>query len=338
MAKSGRFTLRAVVLAALVGLATFAASVVGPGDFSWADAWGVAWRRGEADPAGGLAHVILWELRFPRLLLVLLVGAALSVAGVVTQGLFRNPLAEPGILGVSTGAATTVIAGFALGLDESALWVSPALAGLGAGGTLAALYVLAGPRASSTLLLLTGVALSCVAGALGTCILSLSLDSWDFSRKALAWMLGSFDGRGWAHVGWGVTPIALGLVLAVTMHRSLDALYLGEDTAATLGVRPGRLRIGVAVVVALLVGTSTALVGAIGFLGLVVPHIARRLAPPGHARLIVVSALLGALLLLGVDTVTRALTPRHVAPGALTSLIGGTFFAWLLHRRRAESP
>lgn len=321
--------------AALV-MATFAAAVVGPGDYGFADVWETAWRAGAPDPAGGMAHAILWELRFPRLCLAVLVGAALSSAGAVTQGLFRNPLAEPGILGISAGAATAVIAGFALGLDETALWVTPVLAAAGACTVLVALYALAGRHASSAVLLLTGVALSCVAGALGTCILSLSLDSWDFSRKSLAWMLGSFDGRGWDHARWGALPIGAGLLAALSLHRQLDALYLGEDTAATLGVARGRLRVAVAVTVGLLVGASTALVGVIGFLGLVVPHVARRVVPPGHARLLMASALLGALLMLGVDTLTRALTPRHIAPGALTSLIGGTFFVWLLHRRRAE--
>ncbi|MEE9382938.1 MAG: iron ABC transporter permease [Nannocystaceae bacterium] len=328
---------RWAVLAGLLIALAGAATVVGPGDFGLGDVADV-FRRGLAGTPGlDRAFVILWELRFPRLVLVILVGAALAASGVVTQGMFRNPLAEPGLLGISAGAAAAVILGFAWGLDERALWVTPALAAGGASIVLALLYLLAGRQASSAVLLLTGVALSSVAGAVGTCVLSLSLDSWDFSRKALSWMLGSFDGRGWSHVGWTLPPIVTGLAVAMALHRQLDVLFLGEETAATMGLRRGRLRVLVALTVGLLVGASTAAVGVIGFIGLIVPHVARQLVPAGHARVLAASMLLGASLLVVVDTVTRAITPYHVAPGALTSLVGGSFFVWLLHRRRNEA-
>ena len=239
------------------------------------------------------------------------------------------------MLGISTGAAAAVIFGFALGLDELGLWVTPILAGLGALALLAALFGLTAHRLDLAYLLLTGVALNALAGALSTVTLALFLDRHALAQKAMVWMMGSFDGRGFATLGWASGPIIVAMAAAWALHRPLDLLALGEETAATLGVDRARLRAASAVVVGLLVGTSTAAVGVIGFVGLVVPHLARSLlgaAGHAHARLLPASMVIGAGLMLGVDTLGRALTPMFLAPGALTSLLGGVFFLWLLRR------
>jgi iron complex transport system permease protein len=324
----------ALVFAAALAL------TVGPGEFGLADVFSVLLGklRGEGlDPA---AEAILWELRLPRIALALLVGAALGCAGAVTQGLFRNPLASPGVLGISNGAAAAVVLGFAMGLDEWAMWVTPVFAGLGALLMLALLFGLTSRRQDLAYLLLTGVALNALASSTSTVILALFLDRHALAQKTMAWMLGSFDGRGFVQLGWASGPLLLGMLGAWLLHRPLDLLVLGEETAATLGVERGRLRTLAALVVGLLVGTSTAAVGVIGFVGLIVPHLARSLlgfAGHAHARLLPASMLVGAGLMLGVDTLGRALTPMFLAPGALTSLLGGVFFLWLLRRQTGES-
>lgn len=311
------------------GLWSALAAVVGPGDFDLSDVLGV-WR------GGGSRHArsILWELRTPRIGLALVVGAALGAAGAVTQGLFRNPLASPGVLALPTGSALAVVCGFALGLEQSSLAATPLLAFFGAVAFLAMIFAIAGRREDTTFLLLTGVALGALGGAATSCVLAFNLDKWDLARKAMAWMLGSFDGRGWPHLAWTAPGILVGLVAALALQRGLDLLFLGEETAATLGVEPRRFRLAAGATVALLVGAATAAVGAIVFVGLIVPHAARAIVGPMHARLIPASALLGAWLVLAVDTVGRALSPIFLAPGAVTGLLGGAFFVVLLARAR----
>ncbi len=321
----------ALALALTLAFAVLA-STVGPGDFSIAELLEV-YRGGGSPQARG----ILWELRTPRVALALAVGAALGAAGALTQGLFRNPLASPGVLALPTGSALAVVLGFALGLDAEALWVTPLLAFVGASGFLLLLFGVAGRRRDSSFLLLAGVALGALGGAAISCTLAFNLDKWDLSRRAMAWLLGSFDGRGWSHLSWSGPPILLGLMLAVALHRGLDLLFLGEDTAASLGVRQSRFRWLTAGTIALLVGAATAAVGALVFVGLIVPHVARWLVGPLHLRLIPASALLGGWLVLAIDTVGRALSPTFLAPGALTGLLGGTFFLVLLARHRGEA-
>lgn len=318
-------------------LAAGLALTVGPGEFALADVLDVLLGKLSGAALAPMAEAILWQLRLPRVLLALLVGAGLGCAGAVTQGLFRNPLASPGVLGISTGAAATVIIGFALGVDEQASWMTPVLAGAGAVGMLVLLFGLTARRRDLAYLLLTGVALNALAGSLATVTLALFLDRYALAQKAMAWMLGSFDGRGFTQLGWASGPIVLGMLAAWALHRPLDLLALGEETAATLGVDRGRLRSLAAVIVGVLVGTATAAVGVIGFVGLIVPHLARSLARGHtHARLIPASMIIGAALVLLVDTIGRALTPMFLAPGALTSLLGGVFFLWLLRRQTGE--
>lgn len=314
-------------------LAAAFALTVGPGEYGLGDVLTVIANRIRGIASAPMDEAILWQLRLPRVLLAMLVGAALGSAGAVTQGLFRNPLASPGVLGISTGAAAAVVIGFALGIDERALWISPVLAAAGAGLMLAMLFGLTMQRRDLAYLLLTGVALNALAGAVSTVTLALFVDRYALAQKAMVWMLGSFDGRGFTQLGWASGPIVLGMLAAWALHRPLDLLVLGEETAATLGVDRARLRFFGATVVGVLVGTATAAVGSIGFVGLIVPHLARSLAGQAHVRLIPASMLIGAALVLAADTLGRALSPMYLAPGAVTSLLGGVFFLWLLRRQ-----
>jgi iron complex transport system permease protein len=324
-----------VALALTLLLLVGAALVVGPGDVSFGDAMQIVGRRltgGPSDAVTPTRDALVWDLRLPRALCAAVVGAGLGAAGAVTQGLLRNPLAEPGVLGISAGAATAAVAGFALGLDTLGLWVTPALAAIGAAASfILLLWICAdSPRAST--LLLTGVALASMGGAITTLILAIGTERWDLGIKIVRWLMGSFEGRSWGHLGAAVVPTAAGLLAASWLRIDLDALALGPETAHSLGVRLQRTRVVALGCVAVLVGTATALCGVIGFVGLVVPHILRLVAGPGHGRLIPASALGGAAGLLLVDVVSRAATSVVIPPGVVTALVGGPVLVWLLRR------
>lgn len=330
-----RLALLVIAVALLSMLAT--ALVVGPGGVTPRDVLAVLTTPGVAERPPSIERTLVWDLRLPRALLVVLVGVALAMAGVVTQGLFRNPMAEPGVLGVSAGAAAAAVMGFALGLDQWGVWVSPLLAGAGALAILAVLLIIGRPAVGGfATLLLSGIALGALCSSMITLVLSLGTERWDLGLKVVRWLMGSFEGRSWTHVGVMLLTMALGVPLCGWLRLDLDALALGPTTAASLGVDVPRTQKIALLAVALLVGAATALTGVIGFVGLVVPHIARLWVGPQHRVLLPVSALLGGLLLLIVDTVSRSSSALALPPGAITSLIGAPFFLWLL-RRHGES-
>jgi iron complex transport system permease protein len=331
--------LAAIVLTAAFTALLLLALVVGPGNVTVSDALDVvATHLGLAAPAHPPAvDALVWELRLPRSLLAALIGAALGLAGAVTQGLFRNPMAEPGVLGVSAGAATFAVVGFTLGLDARGAFTVPGLAALGAGVVLLVLLGLAGDHSDTTTLLLSGIALGAMSGSLTTLLLALDTERWDLGIKVVRWLMGSFEGRSWEHLQGALLPLAAGTVLCLWLRLDLDALQLGRDTAASLGVDLVRTQRLALLAVALLVGAATALCGVIGFLGLVVPHVVRRLGGPGHARLLPLSALGGALVLLAVDVLARSFHQVVLPPGALTSLAGAPFFLWLLRHREVRA-
>jgi len=322
----------AVALALLLSLGT------GPGDIGLREAFTsigahLAHLLGLADAPAGLRDAIVWELRLPRALLAALVGAALASAGVLTQGLFRNPLADPGVLGVSAGAALAAVFGFVMGAEQHGLWVTPLLAAGGAALVLLALLGLHRAHQSLATLLLSGFALGTLCGAVATLCLSLAAQRWDLGLRVMQWSLGSFEGRTWIHLVWAVPPCAAGLALAMALRRDLDTLHLGHDTAASLGVDLVHLRRRAVLAVGLLVGAATALTGILGFVGLLVPHLARMLVGAGHRRLLPFAAGLGAALVVLVDTLARSVTSVLLAPGVVTSLLGAPLFLWLLRRR-----
>lgn len=280
----------------------------------------------------------LWTIRFPRVAMAALVGASLSTAGAVMQGVFGNPLAEPGIAGVSSGAAVGACLAIVFGLSFLGSW-TVALFAL-AGGLLAAaiVYVLSrsGGRSEVVTLILTGVAINAIAGAI---IAFLTFLGTTQSREQIVfWQLGSLNGTRWPYVAV-VAPIALiGVSAALREARSLDLLALGERSARHLGVDVERLRVRCIGLVALLTAGAVAFCGIIAFVGLVVPHLIRMLVGPGHRVLLPASALGGALLLVLADLIARTAIPYADLPlGMLTALVGGPFFLWLIHRTRRSA-
>lgn len=290
---------------------------------------------------GGDALIIL-QVRLPRLLLGLLIGAALASSGALMQGLFRNPLADPGLIGVSAGAALAAAATIVLGdrlLAPSigALPFSALPVGAFAGGliTMLGLYLIAtrGGRTSIATMLLAGVAFDALAGA-GMGLFSYLSDDRQL-RDLTFWTLGSLSGATWTKVV-AITPFVLPTLLAMPfLARGLNALSLGEAEAFHLGIPVQRVKAAAILLVAVAVGASVAAAGMIGFVGIVVPHVLRLMAGADHKVLLPASALLGAALLVSADTVARIIVaPAELPIGILTAAIGAPFFLWLLLRRQ----
>ncbi|MFI2753803.1 FecCD family ABC transporter permease [Cellulomonas sp. P22] len=278
----------------------------------------------------------LWLVRFPRITLALLVGAALGTAGALMQGVFANPLAEPGVIGVSSGAAVGACAVIVFGGALTAgPWVAVA-AFVGGLVTTFAVYALsrAGGRTEVVTLVLTGVAINAFAG--GLLAFFTFIASPAAREQIVFWQLGSLNGASWASVAIVAPLVAVGIAVALALSRRLDLLALGERAARHLGVHVERLRQGVIVLVAVLVASGVAFTGIIAFVGLVVPHLVRIVAGPGHRVLVPGSALGGALVLVVADLVARtAIANADLPLGMLTSLVGGPFFFWLLRRTRS---
>ncbi|MBT8460619.1 MAG: iron ABC transporter permease [Boseongicola sp.] len=284
--------------------------------------------------AGGPESVVMREIRLPRAVLGALVGAALGLSGAAMQGLLRNPLAEPGLIGVSATAALEAVIALQTGLAAAFALALPLFALVGAGIAVGLLLVLAGPRGTSLVLILAGIAISALAAAATSLVLNLSPNPFAAS-EIIFWLMGSLADRSWTHV-WLAGPLILigGLVLFLT-GRGLDALTLGEDAAEALGVRIAHLRLMVVAGTALVVGAATAVTGAIGFVGLVVPHILRPLIGGVPSRLLPASALGGAAMVLLADSAAQGLLPdRDLKLGVLTAFIGAPVFLHLIFRTR----
>ncbi|GAC1337533.1 MAG: iron ABC transporter permease [Acetobacteraceae bacterium] len=285
------------------------------------------------DSAGAM---ILRDLRLPRALLAVLVGGALGLCGAAMQGLLRNPLAEPGVLGVSGCAAVGAVATFYGGWSAS--WPMALPLG-GIGGAFAAvvlLYVLAGRGTGLLTLLLAGAALNSLAGALVALALNLSPSPYAL-YEILFWLMGSLTDRSMVHVGLALPGIALGTLLLLSVRPALDALSLGEDVAASLGFSMSAVRLRLVLGSALAVGAAVSVAGAIGFVGLVVPHLVRPLAGRLPGCTLAPSALGGAALLLAADIAVR-LVPSgpELKLGVLTALVGAPFFIALVLRLRSQ--
>lgn len=280
-----------------------------------------------------LARTILVELRLPRAALGVLIGAALGVSGAALQGLTRNPLASPDVLGASAGAALGAVLVAYLAAATATLAVAVG-AMAGAGLSLALLVALAGRAASTTTLVLAGVAVSALAGALTSLALSLAPSPFAL-YDALFWLFGSLADRSLAHLAAAAPFILGGTALLVATGPALDRLALGEEVAATLGVRLPRLRARILIGSTLAVGASVAVAGAIGFVGLIVPHLVRPLVGHHPGRALVPSALGGACLLTMADLLTRLAPPGpELKLGVLTTLVGAPFFLWLVLKQR----
>ncbi len=310
------------LLAALVVLLMLAGILVGPAGYGL--------------PGGDAARLILWEIRLPRTLLGGLIGAALGLAGAVLQGYLRNPLAEPGIVGVSGGASLGAVIMLHTGM-AAALPLALPLGGLiGAAASTLLVLLLAGERGGTLTLILAGVAISSVATALTTLALNLSPNPFA-AVEIVFWLMGSLSDRSLTHV-WIAAPfLVAGLVFMLTLGRALDALTLGEEAAANLGVDMRGLRLRVVAGVALSVGAASAIAGTIGFVGLIVPHMLRPLVGGAPSRLLPASLFGGAALVLTADIAIRIVAPfSDIKLGVLTALIGAPFFIWLVLKTRRE--
>lgn len=291
------------------------------------------WARGETT----LGTVVLTELRLPRALLAVLVGASLGLAGAALQGLLRNPLAEPGIIGVSACAALGAVIAFYSGWSAAVPLALPLGGVAGALLSVLLLYSLAGRSASTLTLILAGIAINSFAGAATALALNLAPNPFAVTELVF-WMMGSLADRSMLHVMLAAPLIVVGWLLLGTSGRALDALTLGEDTAASLGVRLPRLRLQLVLGSALAVGASVAIVGVVGFVGLVVPHLLRPLVGAQPSRLLPASALGGAVMVLAADISLRAVTAGpELKLGVVTALVGAPFFLWLVLRLRRET-
>lgn len=286
------------------------------------------------------AELIVRTLRLPRVLLGVIAGAGLGIAGAAMQGLMRNPLADPGLVGVSSGAALAAAAVVVLGERAlagggwSASTLLPLAAFAGAAATTAIVYVASrrNGRSSVTLMLLSGIAINAL--SLSGIGLLMFMGSDAQVRQFTFWTLGSLATATWP--GVSASAVAVGIALFALLRRAgpLDALALGEAQAAHLGVATGRLNRSCVLLIALSVGATTALTGTLGFIGLIAPHIARRLVGPSHGQLLPASALAGAALVVLADSAARTwVAPAELPIGVLTALFGAPFFIVLLRRR-----
>jgi iron complex transport system permease protein len=321
------------VLGVLVGLVSVLSLGVGTLRIAPAELWSALWS-GEPNPY----RLVLVELRVPRTLLALLVGGSLGLAGAAMQGLLRNPLAEPGVVGVSGMAAFGAVVAFYTGW--AALWDFALPIGGFAGAALgvALLQLLAGRTGSTLTLILAGIAINSLAGALTSLALNLSPNPYA-AYEILFWLMGSLADRTIEHVALAAPFMIGGWAMLISQGRALDALSLGEDAARSLGIEVARTTWIIVLGSALAVGAAVSIAGVIGFVGLVVPHILRPLVGHRPGKLLAASAFGGALLTLLADILLRSLrTGVELKIGVLTALIGAPFFLMLVLRGRRTLP
>lgn len=338
-----RVKLSLILISLLIGLAVSMtiAITLGSVDIHFATVWKIAlshlplvgdwvqvdWSKAE--------QTIIWEIRFPRVLLGAIVGAGLSVVGVAIQALVRNSLADPYILGVSSGAsvgATLVILFGAFSLyGQYALSIGAFL-----GSLLSIILIFSlsrmGGQNSAVRLLMAGIAVSAILSAV-TSLIIFSAPNEHGIRTVLFWISGSLAGAKWEYLSIPAMVVLLGMFIMTAQYRSLNAMLMGEESAGTLGVDTARFRKLLLVITALLTGVIVAISGAIGFVGLMMPHIVRVIVGSDHRRVLPVSALLGAIFLIWADVFARlSFAPEELPIGIITSLCGGPFFIWLMLR------
>lgn len=280
---------------------------------------------------GGPETLIMAELRLPRAILGLCVGAVLGLSGAVLQGYLRNPLADPTVVGVSSSAALGGVAAIFLGLSPFPL------AMLGAGAAIIILIALAGRSGGPLGFILAGMVLATLAGSLTAFLISIAPNPYATS-EIIAWLMGALTDRGWNDVAFGVPLMASGAAILLTTGRALDALTLGEDAAQSLGVHPHRLQWTIAIGVGLAVGASVAVTGVVGFVGLIVPHFIRMLVGERPSAILIPSAIGGAILTLVADSLVRLTPgPSEIRLGIAMAVLGAPFFFLLLSRIRTRA-
>jgi iron complex transport system permease protein len=325
------YPLLIAALALLAIILALASMMVGPAAAGTFELFSMM-SHGESDTA----WLIMREVRLPRTLLALMEGATLGLGGAVLQGLLRNPLADPAVIGVSSGASLFAVLSLYTGLSIAFPLALPIAAIIGALICVMLLLALAG-RGSMLTLILAGVAVAHLTTSLSYLALNLSPNPYA-SAEIVFWMMGSVTDRSLDHILLAGPLMALGWLMIAWPARSLDALSLGEEAASSLGVNVRRTRLLVVAGVAISCGAGTAVTGGIGFVGLVVPHLLRRLVGYSPSRLLLASALGGASLLVAADLAVRliAVNRGELQLGVVTALIGSPFFLWLIFRARSE--
>jgi iron complex transport system permease protein len=290
---------------------------------------------GLIDGADHRFDAVVWQIRLPRAILAAVVGAALAVAGAGLQAVFRNPLAEPRVIGVANGAAVGAVATIVLGIEVVGIYTVPLAAFLTALATTAVVLGVAtqGNRTEVVTLLLAGIAVEVTAAAATGLLIYMADD--EQLRDIVFWTLGSLAGATWTQVAAVAPPVVIAAVALCALARDMDLLALGDREAGHLGAHPNRVRLAAVVLAALATGAAVAVAGVVGFVGLIVPHIVRMTVGPEHRRLVPASALGGAALLLGADLAARTLViPSELPLGVVTALAGGPYFLWLIRSQR----
>ena len=326
-------------LCVVIAVSIVMAVTLGPADISPMTAWRIGihqlWPDAVPDYWPSAHERIVWHIRLPRALLAVLIGATLAVVGTVLQAMVRNPLADPTILGGTSGAAAGAVSVIVLGWAFAGIYTLSVAAFAGGliGYGLAFLLANSSGGISPLRLVLAGIAVSYLFSALTSMLIFISEHN-QTARVALFWMLGALGGARWDQLGLPTLILVAGLIYLLAQARALNLLLFGDETATSMGIPPDRLRRVLFVVVALLTGTSVALAGGVGFVGLVIPHAARMMVGSDHRRVLPLSALIGALFLLASDVLARlVIQPRELPIGVITALVGAPVFALLLRSR-----
>lgn len=283
-------------------------------------------------------EAVIWYIRMPRTITAILVGAALATSGAVMQGVFGNPLAEPGIIGVSSGAATGAVLAIALGVVSASMWTMPLFAFVGAlfAVSLTVMLSMRHGRIPVMTLLLAGVAVGMLLGALTSGILTFMNEQK--LQQYLFWIIGGLDYRRWEHVYLAIGPITVGITMMILLARHLNILVLGDTEAKAVGMPVMFYRMLLLFLAAMTTATSVCISGNIGFVGLVVPHMMRMLVGPDHRILLPASALAGALFLVFCDALGRIIiAPTEIRVGIMTALVGSPYFLYLLRSLKREA-
>jgi iron complex transport system permease protein len=318
---------------AALGVLILAAALVGAYPVSLAELAAAIWRRIAGAAPEGRIDTVLFEVRFPRVLAAVLGGAALAGAGAAYQTLFRNPLVSPDILGVSTGAGLGAVLGIFLSLPVIGIQLIAFVMGL---ATVALVYAIASVvrgRDPILVLVLAGVVVGSLTGA-AISLMKILADPYDQLPAIVFWLLGSFSAIRKGEVWTALPMVLIGLLPLLALRWRINVLSLGDEEAKALGVEAGRLRLAVIAAATLMTASVVAISGVIGWVGLVIPHIARMLVGPSFDRLLPTAMLMGASYLLLVDTLARTMARIEVPIGILTAILGAPFFLWLLLRGR----
>jgi iron complex transport system permease protein len=327
-------TLGALLVVALIISAANGPAQIPYGDVGRLIARGLGFPAGLDLPENQLA--IVNQVRLPRILVGMLVGAALATSGATIQGVFRNPLADPSIIGVTVGGSLGAVIAISTGLVTTDLWILPGFAFLGALGSATLVYVLSlsNGKPQPVTLLLAGVAINALLGALISALL-LFTNRFVEVQAILSWLIGGLRGKGWGHAGAIVVPVVVTIGVMMLFAREINLLLLGDETAQGLGVSVPRTRFLLLAVACLATGAAVSVAGPIGFIGLVVPHVLRLIVGPDYRLLLPASALGGAIFLVSTDTIARlVLQPAELQVGIVTALLGAPFFLFLLYRNR----